>query len=243
MVKAATRTLDVFEAFATAKRPLTLSELARAIGAPVASCFGIVRTLERRGYLYGARPRRGLYPTRRLLEQARVIAAHDPLTGRLDSALLALRDRTGETVLLGKRLGDRAVYLDVREGPQTVRYTARVGDLKPLHSSAVGKALLGTLDEGDRRRLLGRLDLTRVTPATITSRRALLADLAAGRARGWYITRGENVPDVMAVAVPVTIDGDVLAVAVAGPVHRMAPRAARHGAALLEARRRLEKAG
>jgi hypothetical protein len=47
----------------------------------------------------------------------------------------------------------------------------------------------------------------------------------------------------MAVAVPVTIDGDVLAVAVAGPVHRMAPRAARHGAALLEARRRLEKAG
>jgi len=157
MVKTATRTLDVFEAFATAKRPLTLSELARAIGAPVASCFGIVRTLERRGYLYSARPRRGLYPTRRLLDQARLIAAHDPLSSRLDSALAALRDRTGETVLLGKRLGDRAVYLDVREGPQTVRYTARVGDLKPLHSSAVGKALLGTLAEGDCRRLLDRL--------------------------------------------------------------------------------------
>ncbi len=241
MVKTAGRTLDVFEAFAAAKGPLTLSELARAIGAPVASCFGIVRTLEERGYLYGVRARRGLYPTKRLLEQARVIAAHDPLLDRLEGALAVLCERTGETVLLAKRSGDRAVYLDVLEGPQTVRYTARVGDLKPLHSSAVGKALLATLDDTERRRLLGRLPLVRVTPATITSRRALAADLAAGRGRGWYVTRGENVPDVMAVAVPVTLTDETFAIAVAGPMHRMAPHADRQGALLLEARRGLEK--
>jgi hypothetical protein len=41
----------------------------------------------------------------------------------------------------------------------------------------------------------------------------------------------------------VTIDDDVLAIAVAGPAQRMAPRADRHGAALLEVRRSLEKAG
>lgn len=243
MVKTAARTLDVFEAFAAARRPLTLSELARAIGAPVASCFGIVRTLEERGYLYSVRARRGLYPTKRLLEQARVITAHDPLLDRLEGALVALRDRSGETVLLAKLSRDRAVYLDVLEGPQTVRYAARVGDLKPLHSSAVGKALLGTVDDAERRRLLGRLDLVRVTPTTVTSRRALTADLAAGHARGWYVTRGENVPDVMAVAVPVTLNDEVFAIAVAGPMHRMAPRADRHGALLIEARRGLEKSG
>lgn len=240
-MKTTARTLDVFEAFAAAKRPLTLSELARAIGAPVASCFGIVRTIEGRGYLYSARPRRSLYPTKRLLEQARVIAAHDPLLDRLEGALVTLRDRSGETVLLGKRSGDRAVYLDVLEGPQTVRYTARVDDLKPLHSSAVGKALLGPLDDAERRRLVSRLDLVRVTPATVTSRRALLADLAAARARGWYVMRSENVPDVMAVAIPVTVNDEVFAIAVAGPMHRMAPRADRHGALLLEAQRGLEK--
>jgi len=75
---------------------------------------------------------------------------------------------------------DRAAYLDVLEGPHTVRYAARIGDFKPLHSSAVGKALLG------------RLELARVTPATITRRRALAADLAAGRARGWYVTRART---------------------------------------------------
>ncbi|MBI1735205.1 MAG: helix-turn-helix domain-containing protein [Candidatus Rokubacteria bacterium] len=241
-MKTAARTLDLFEAFTAAKGPLSLSELARAMGAPVASCFGIVRTLEQRGYLYAIRSRRGLYPTRRLLDVARVIAMHDPVAERLGPAMTSLREATGETVILGKRMGDRVVYLDVLEAPQTVRYTACVGDLKPLHSSAIGKAILGSLDAAERRAVLSRLTLARVTPATITSRRALAADLDAGRARGWYATRGENVADVIAVAVPVVISQETFAVAVAGPMHRMAPRIEQHAAALLAARRAVDSA-
>jgi DNA-binding IclR family transcriptional regulator len=243
MVKTTARTLDVFEAFTTAKGPLSLSELARAVGAPVASCFGIVRTLEQRGYLYAIRSRRKLYPTTRLLDVARIIALHDPLPERLKPAMTSLREATGETVILGKRMGDRVVYLDVLEAPQTVRYTARVGDLKPLYSSAIGKAILGSLDAAERRTVLSRLDLLRVTPATITSRRALEADLDAGRARGWYATRGENVADVTAVAAAVVINEETFAIAVAGPMHRMAPRTEQHAAALLAARRAVESAG
>ena len=58
-VKTAGRTLDLFEAFARERKPLSLSQLARAIGAPVSSCFGIVRTLEARGYLYEVKARGG----------------------------------------------------------------------------------------------------------------------------------------------------------------------------------------
>ncbi len=46
MVKTATRTLDVFEAFAAAKRPLTLSELARAIGA-IVGCGAVLHDVNR----------------------------------------------------------------------------------------------------------------------------------------------------------------------------------------------------
>jgi IclR family transcriptional regulator, acetate operon repressor len=240
MVKTAARTLDVFEAFLAARGPLSLSELARAIGAPVASCFGIVRTLERRGYLYTLRARRGLYPTRRLLETARVIAAHDRLAERVAPTLTALRDATGETAIFGKRAGDQAVYLDVLEAEQTVRYTARIGDFKPLHSSAIGKALLGALDEPERGAVLDRLDLAPVTAATITDRRTLEADLATGRGRGWYVTQGENVADVMALAAPVVLNEETFAVAVAGPMHRMAGRVAHDAVALLAAGRRLD---
>jgi len=74
-------TLAVIRAFAREGRPLSLSQLARAIGAPVSSCFGIVRTLEARGYLYEVKARGGFYPTKLLFEHARVIASHDPRFG------------------------------------------------------------------------------------------------------------------------------------------------------------------
>jgi len=237
-VKSAARALDVFEAFAEARRPLTLKELAAAIGAPTSSCHGLVRTLQTRGYLYEA-GRRGLYPTKRLLDVARAVVAHDPLLERLAPLLEALRDATGETVILGQRQGGRVVYLEVVEGPRTVRYTAAPGEHKPLHSSAIGKALLGTLPAAERAALIAAEGLPRITPDTITDAAALEADLAEGRARGVFVTRGENVADVMAVAVPVTVNGEALGIAIAGPLARMQAAAAEHTRPLLAAVRGL----
>lgn len=233
-VKSAARALDVFEAFATARRPLTLKELAAAIAAPASSCHGLVRTLQARGYLYET-ARRRLYPTRRLLDVGRAVAAHDPLLERLAPVLAGLRDNTGETVILGQRQGGRVVYLEVAEGPRTVRYTAAPGEHKPLHSSAIGKALLGTLPAAERAALIAAEGLPRVTADTITDSERLEADLAAGRARGVFVTRGENVADVMAVAVPVVVNGERLGIAVAGPRARMEAAATEHARTLLAA--------
>jgi len=230
-VKTAGRTLDLFETFARAQTPLSLSELARALNAPPSSCFNLIRALQARGYLYSLRPRQ-LYPTRRLFEVAKAISAGEPWMARVEPVLELLRDRTHETVILGKRQGDRVVYLDVIEGPQTIRYTARAGDLKPLHSSSIGKALLGTLGPAELAEVLKQLPLERVTAATITNRGALLADLERGRKRGYFVTAGENVADVMEVAAAVRLDGDVYGIAIAGPIHRMEDDLTRHVSAL-----------
>ncbi len=240
-VKSAGRTIDLFEAFARAQAPLTLSELARALNAPASSCFNLVRALEARGYLYAVRSKR-LYPTRRLFAVASAIAAAEPWLMRLEPILTRLRDATGETVILGKRDGDHIVYLDVFEGPQTIRYGARAGDLKPLHSSSIGKAMLGQLERAELVRMLDRLELRRVTPATIVERDALIADIERGRARGYFLTRGENVADVAALAAAVLVDTDVYGVAIAGPTQRIADALERHVAALAAARAELADA-
>lgn len=241
-VKSADRTLQILEAFAQACEPLPLSELARRVAIPVSACHGLVRTLTARGYLYELGPRRGYYPTLRWLENARLIAAHDPIAERVTPVLERLAEETGETVLLGRRLGESVLYLVVVESASSIRYSARVGDLKPLHSSAAGKTLLGSMPKAQREELLAGARLARFTPHTITSRAALERELAAGAKRGWYATRGENVADVHAVAAPVELAGTTHAVVVAGPGPRMDAAVEAHVKRLLKTCRAIEAA-
>ncbi len=237
--RSAMRALEVFEAFRTARRPLPLSELAQRTGIPVSTCHGVMRALESHGWLYYVNAR-DAYPTRRLWDTADEIRANDPVVRRLEPALAALRDETDETVVVGARQGGSVTYLLVLEGRQAIRYSARAGERKPLHSSSIGKALLGELAPDALDTWLREHSLERITANTITSAKRLRADLDAGRRRGWFATRGENVADVMAVSAALRGFGAPLGVAVAGPVHRMQGREAAAAKRLVACLRRLE---
>lgn len=239
-VKTAGRTLDLIEVFASERRPLSLSELARAINAPVSSCYALVRTLEHRGYLHSLNSRRSLYPTKRLLRNAERIAEHDPLTESVWPALRALADKTDETILLGMRVGARIAFAEVIESSRGVRYSAAVGDTHPLHASAMGKAILSRLAPNEYAAALADIRFTRVTGATLTSRSAFERDLRASIARGWFENRGENAADILAVAVPIRVDDQLYAIAVAGPLSRVDRALERNVKALLLAQRQID---
>ena len=234
------RTLEVFEAYRRARRPLTLSELARLADIPTSTCHGVMRTLEQQGFLYFVSGR-DAYPTRRLFDLAETLRDNDPLAMRLEPALAQLRDEADETVILGTRQGDAVLYLLVLESRQSIRYSSRSGEHKPLHSSSIGKVMLASLAPVELDAWIASHRLARVTPNTITRAAALRADLDAGRKRGWYTTRGENVADVMALAAPLAIGNAVLGVAIAGPSHRMQAHEAKLGKRLLQCVRRLEE--
>lgn len=239
-VRTAARTLDVFEAFVEGKTPLSLTELADRIAIPISSCSSLIHTLLDRGYLYRVGRRSEVYPTKRLLRSAQIIDRHDPIARRLAPVLEDLRTRTCETVILGRRHEDLVVYLDVLEGPRTVRYSAGVGEFKPLHSSSIGKAMLGCLAADDLAATLARLTLTAVTARTITDPDALAADIARGRARGWYITDRENVPDATGLAAAVRLGDIPFGIAVAAPAERMEANFDRVRDALLAAAETVE---
>jgi IclR family transcriptional regulator, acetate operon repressor len=232
-MKTADRTLDIFEAFAEAKKPLSLSEIARMIDSPVSSCHGLLRILQKSGYMYALDVRRRYYPTRRLLEVGSAIAMHDPIVERLASILEKLCEETGETILLGQRQDKQIIYLHVLESPQMIRYAAPIGAIKPLPSTAIGKAFLGEMTDDELSRFLSALDHPQVTESTITNPEHLLADIQRSRKRGYFVTRGENIPDVMAIARTCVMDGELLAIAVAGPMHRLEPKLGSIGEALI----------
>jgi IclR family acetate operon transcriptional repressor len=223
-VTAVDRVIDIFEAFRASRRPLSLTDLADAVSMPKSTCHAIVNTMIARGYLYTLSHPRALYPTRRMFDVTREIYASDPFIEHATPLLEDLRNATAETVILGKRQGEAVVYLQVIEGLHAIRYSAHPGDLKPLHSSSIGKALLGAMKEPALREWAQGRTLPGVTPVTITEADRLVTDVLQSRQAGFFQTRGENVDDVWAVAAFFTIGRETLAVAVAGPRHRMQDR-------------------
>lgn len=235
--------LAILEAFEQLRRPLTLRELAEHCGIPVSTCHGVVHTLLSRGYLYQTSRRKDLYPTRRIMDLAATIVTNDPVLERIEPVLEQLRLETQETVLFAKRQKDQILYLEVLESPQTIRYSAHVGQYKPLHSSCCGKVMLSAFSPAEFNAWLRKNPLAKVTNATITTRAKLVEDLQEGRRLGYFSTHGENVPDVTAIAVPVVVNGELHAIAVAGPTHRMEGKYRGYASRLLDAQRRLQKEG
>ncbi len=240
-VKTADRIIEIVETFADQKRPLTLSDLARALSIPVSSCLGLVRTLSARGYLYEVQRRGGFYPTARLHQKTTIIAAHDPILERVGPSLAALRDGTGETVVLGRLRDTEVIYLLVLESSRPVRYSAEVGSFRPAHANSIGKALLGSLEEAERQAFVARLDMKGLTARTCTDPACLEADLEEARVRGWYANLGESDPDLGAVACPLRLGSDWYAVSIAGPLSRISGEIKGHTKALTDSCKSIER--
>jgi DNA-binding IclR family transcriptional regulator len=235
LVKSAVRTLSLFNVFAEAQRPLTLAEIAEAMQAPKSSCHELIQTLAYLGHVSILDGGRTYYPSRRFYDLAAQINNYNPLKQRIHDRLKRLRDATGETTFIGRLQGHEVVYSEVFDGTHTIRYTARSGDFKTIHASALGKALLGSLDEEARQQLVSELKLKRFTEHTLTTKRALLDDLARGAQQGVYITMGEHLADVMAIAMPIPLRGGAFAVGMAGPISRMQRKQREYTAALAQA--------
>jgi DNA-binding IclR family transcriptional regulator len=241
LIRTVDSALQMFEAFAERGKPMTLSEMSRLLEIPTSTCFGLMRTLEARGYLYEVGGRKSFYPTARWLMKAREIEKGDPIYELIRPHLVKLRDASDETVILSKRLGDAVVYLDVIESKQTIRYTAEVGDLKSLNRTSSGKALLGAMPERERDGVILRLQAASGARLSTAQRAQLKTDVERAAKDGWFVGRGETSMDVMGAAVPVNLAGDVFAIGIAGPLARMDPRLRAHAKLLLGVAKALAK--
>ena len=218
--RSALRPFVILEAFRAAGRPLLLSEIARLTDIPVSTCHGVLRALAEAGFLYFLSSKEA-YPTRRLLDMAIQIDKKDPIVSSLAPDLEALRNLTRETVVLATLQGERAVKLLTVESDQHIRYASPPGDSRALHSSALGKAMLAAMSVQERKRAIGAIKFTAQTPLTITSHEAFRAEIEKTVTRGYSVARGENSLDVMAIAMPLKVAGNSLAISVAGPRQRV----------------------
>lgn len=191
-LSAGEKTLVVLQAAMQAPR---FSDVVESTGLPKATVHRIVGELADRGFLV-VTPAGEYLPGPAFLGLAGRALERVDISGLARPAVERLGSATGCTVHVAVRTGDEILYLTKRDSDKPYRMPSRVGSSAPLHSTAIGKALLATLDPDGVARLAQRTGLPQQTPRTITDVAALHAELDAVRARGFAVEREENVPGI-----------------------------------------------
>lgn len=216
------RGLRLLTAFRHGDDAVSLSELCRRTGLPKATGHRLVHELLDAGFLEHAGT--GLRLGIRVFELGQLAPGQGLLRERAEPFLRRLVEATGQTVHLAVRTDAEVCYLDKRTGRFGPRVPTRIGGRMPMHSTALGKALLAYTPPHQLRALLGG-GLARLTPRTVTAPGMLGRELAATRRRGVAVEIEESVPGIACVAAPVLEDGQRAhaALSLAGSVHRMRP--------------------
>ncbi|MFY0634016.1 MAG: IclR family transcriptional regulator [Vannielia sp.] len=227
-VKQIENLLALLEFFAARGAPVTLADVVAEFGWPRSSAFNILTTLVEAGYLYEPRARGGFYPSPKWAQVIGEISQAEPLPPALHDAVQHLADETGETVWSSAPSGLFAVFLDVFESTAAVRYATQTGRRVPIHVTASGQALLSQMPERDCEVILRKVGWEGFGPNAPKNRAEFDAQFAAGRARGWFLSASNYSADLGGVAVPVVINGRIFSITVAGPLYRVADKAAQH---------------
>jgi DNA-binding IclR family transcriptional regulator len=140
-----------------------------------------------------------------------------------------LRDQTGHTASFGVLDGARATYAQRAHGHGRGQYQAdgdlRAGAHVPLHCTALGKAMLASQPEKRQRELIAEMTLTREGPNTITTKHALLQQLAKIKVARIAVSDEEHAAGVRSIAVSLSDPATrrTLAVEVTVPAARYTP--------------------
>jgi DNA-binding IclR family transcriptional regulator len=142
--------------------------------------------------------------------------------------LSALRNATGETAALVIRRGVQRVTILIALAFHELKVAPDVGSAKPVHAGAAGKALLAFLDADEVERLLEGHKFARLAANTVTSYAHFMRDVHKTRQQGFAVSSEESVDGQAAIAAPIIVDGNVIAVVnLSAPVVRFSRRALR----------------
>ncbi len=234
------RAASVLRALEGESHGLSLGQIAQRVGLARSTVQRIVDALGNEQLLIAATPSSGvrLGPALvRLAESASV--EFDQLTRPV---LVELSQQVGETVDLSVLKGATAVFTDQVQGSHRLRAVSAIGESFPLHCTANGKALLGTIESRQRDRLL-RVPREKYTPATITRGPDLEKELEAYRRTLLAWDHEEHTEGISAVGTAF-IDplGRAVALSIPVPTTRFKRNAALLSARLLAARKRIVEA-
>lgn len=193
--------LAVLGAFGRQRPTMTLSEAAEVADLSRATARRVLRTLAELGYVEQDGRAFSLSP--RILDFGFSYLSTQSWIDRALPLMKALSGREGESCSGAILQGTEIVYVARIPARRIMSAALSVGSRLPAFHTALGRALLGFLDEAEIWRRLKSLRIEGYTPYTITDMQALFDRVRADHEQGFSIVDEELERGLRALAVPV----------------------------------------
>lgn len=201
------RAFRLLQVFDNDSANLGLAELSRQADLPKATAFRLANQLVELGAL--ERSASGYRLGMRLFELGSMVFTQRRLRDAALPLMEDLYEATHETVHLAILDGLRVLYVEKIEGRTSVTTPTQIGTRRPLHCTALGKAILANSEEALMRSVIDA-GLTRFTPYTITSPQRLKDELEIARREGVAYDREEFQLGVMCVSAALPAYGNAV---------------------------------
>jgi DNA-binding IclR family transcriptional regulator len=197
------RGLRILETVAASGGSATLAETVRRTALHRSTAYHLLQTLVGFGYLRQDPQTRGYELTAKLFRlTARTFTPEQ--IGRLAEPVTA-----EFTALIGEGTSvaaycDGAVTIVAKCDPSNpFRVVQDIGAVRPVHATAVGKAIVAFLPPADRATIVAQLQFERYTPRTLATRAAFDAELRRIRSAGYAFDDEEHHEGIRCSAAPI----------------------------------------
>jgi len=209
-VGAARRCLQVLEVLASEPYLFTLADIAETLSLPKSSLYRLLSLLSDAGYIEEEPATKRYSLSAKVLWIGSSYLRGSPVQRCAHSALIQLSNATGAMSHLGVWDSGTVLILHTADPPNAASLFVEVGERRPLHATALGKALLAWRPAEDVKRLC-EAGLPAFTPRTITTPEALEEELERVRQMGAAIDNEEYALGLRCVAAPVRNQSGVVA--------------------------------
>lgn len=196
------RCLQALELLAAEPHQYSLSDIASRLGLSMSSAHRILNTLVVGGLVAHDVVHKRYCVAGKALWIGCAYLRHSPLYRTSFAALENLARKSKTMAHLAVWDEDCVLYLHTVGPPRSPHLFSDTGERRPVHATALGKAMLAYRPAADLARIFSR-PLERLTEKTITDRVAMEEELARIRDQGYALDDGECVRAMRCVAVPI----------------------------------------
>jgi len=222
-VQSLCRALSILNVIAEDDGGLTMTNISQSTGLPLSTTHRLLTTLQHERYVRYD-PALSLW---KMGVQAFVIG--NAFVRSRDIIMMSrpfmatLMEKSGETTNLAVADHGECIYLAQIECRQMMRVQAKPGSRVPIHSSAVGKALLAAMPEEKTKKFIQMREFERATDKTVIDQRALCKEIKSTRALGYGRDDEEHCVGLRCVASAVfdEFGEPIAAISLSGPRARI----------------------